>query len=168
MEDIPTFNGGKTSVQEFLVKETPIKKYIIDASVVFKWYYKKNEDDIAQAEVIYSLLKTHIYLLLAPELLVYEILNICRLKHEIDIEKVNRIIGELYGTLVIVNIEESLLKKAFKYSRQLDISLYDSIYISLSEKYDVPLITADKKLFDACSETKPKPILVSEFGRSQN
>jgi predicted nucleic acid-binding protein len=167
MEDIPIFNGEKTSVQEFLVKEMPMKKYIIDASVVFKWYYKKNEDDIAQAEIIYSLLKTHIYLLLAPELLVYEILNICRLKHEIDIEKISRIIRELYSTLVIVNVEENLLGKAFKYSRQLNISLYDSIYMSLSEKYDVPLITADKKLFDACSETSPKPILVAEFGQSQ-
>ena len=167
MEDIPIFNGEKTSVQEFLVKEMPMKKYIIDASVVFKWYYKKDEKDTTQAKIIYALLKTEIYLLLAPELVIYEILNICRLKREIDLEKISRIIKELHDALIIVSIEKDLLSKAFEYSRKLNISFYDSIYVALSEKYDAPLITADKKLIEACKETKPKPIPVFEFGKSQ-
>jgi predicted nucleic acid-binding protein len=167
MEDIPNFNGEKTSVQEFLVKEIPMKKYIIDASVVFKWYYKKDEEDIIQAQIIYALLKTEIYLLLAPELIIYEILNICRLKKEIDLEKISSIISELHNALIMVSIEKDLLTKAFEYSRKLNISFYDSMYITLSEKYDAPLITADKKLIEACKETKPKPISVFEFGKSQ-
>ena len=76
MEDIPTFNGEKSSIQEFLVKEMPMKKYIIDASVVFKWYYKKDEEDIIQDKIIYALLKNKIYLLIETELLIYEIFNI--------------------------------------------------------------------------------------------
>jgi predicted nucleic acid-binding protein len=164
MESIPTFNGEKISAQEFLVKEMPMKKYIIDASVVFKWYYKKDEEDIIQAKIIYALLKTNIYLLLAPELLIYEILNICRLKEEINLEKISRIIKELNSTLVIVNLEKGLLGKAFEYSRELNISYYDSIYISLSAKYDAPLITADKKLIEACTGTGHKVMSLSKFG----
>ena len=167
MENIPDFNKGKPAIQEFLVKEKPMKKYMVDASVVFKWYYKQKEEDIIQAEIIYALLKTKIYLLLAPELLIYEIMNIFRLKQEISIEKVNSIISELYETLIFISLEKELVEKAFKYSRELDISFYDSIYVALSEKYDLFLVSADRKLIDACRDTGSKILHISDFNRSR-
>ena len=86
------------------------------------------------------------------------------MKKEIDLEKISRIIKEISRNIVIVSLEKGLLEKAFEYSRELDISYYDSIYVSLSEKYDSPLITADKKLIEACTGTRHKVLPLSKFG----
>jgi predicted nucleic acid-binding protein len=110
-------------------------------------------------------METDTCILIAPGLLVYEILNILRLKEEISTEEVNNIISDIYSSLLLVDAEKELLKKAFGYSREYNISFYDSIYITLSEKYDAPLITADKKLFTACTGLRNKPLLVSKIGR---
>ena len=131
MESILTFNKEEANINDFLIKESAIRKYIIDASAVFKWYYKINEKDLRQAEILYGFLESDTGILLAPELLVYEILNVLRLKKSIDSEKIDRIISDIYATLIIVDIDKKLFKKAFDHSRESDISFYDSIYSSI-------------------------------------
>ena len=161
MESISVFNHKNIKLPEYLIGEPQKRKYIIDTSVVFKWYYKKNEEDIDKAEILYDLLSSEDNILLAPELLVYEILNILRLKDEIGSSTVNHIISEIYDTLIILGMDTDLLKNAFFYSRDLRISFYDSIYIALSKRYEASLITADKKLFDSCKSLSQKTILLS-------
>lgn len=86
----PKINVFKPHVNDFLIKESAIRKYIIDASVVFKWYYKKDEKDLRQAEILYGLLESDTGILLASE-----ILNVLRLKKLIDNEKINNIISDI-------------------------------------------------------------------------
>ena len=45
MENIATFNKQEIKLDDLLIKEPVIRKYIIDTSVVFKWYYKKDGVD---------------------------------------------------------------------------------------------------------------------------
>ena len=163
MESISVFNDKQISLHEYLIGEPRKRKYIIDTSVVFKWYYKKNEEDLDKAEILYDLIISNDGILLAPELLIYEILNILRLKEEIDNDMVDLIISEIYDTLIILAMDKDLLKNAFSYSRDMDISFYDSIYIALSKKYEASLITADKKLFSSSKSLTQKTILLSEL-----
>ena len=163
MESISVFNDEPLSLPEYLIGEPRKRKYIIDASVVFKWYYKKDEEDLDKAETLYDLIISNDGILLAPELLIYEILNILRLKEEIDDDVAGLIISEIYDTLIILGMDKDLLKNAFSYSRELDISFYDSVYISLSKKYEASLITADKKLFNSSKSLMQKTILLSEL-----
>jgi len=46
---------------------------------------------------------------------------------------------------------------------KLKISVYDGIYIALSEKFDAPLITADKKLYKSVKNLPYKVIMLSDF-----
>ncbi len=163
MESVSVFNHKNIKLPEYLIGEPQKRIYIIDTSVVFKWYYKKNEEDIDKAKILYDLLSSEDNILLAPELLVCEILNILRLKDEIDGSTVNHIISEIYDTLIIIGMDADLLKNAFFYSRDLGISFYDSIYIALSKKYEASLITADKKLFNASKSLSQKTILLSDM-----
>ena len=163
MESISVFNDKQISLPEYLIGEPRKRKYIIDTSVVFKWYYKKNEEDLDKAETLYDLIISNDGILLAPELLIYEILNILRLKEEIHNDMVDLIISEIYDTLIILAMDKDLLKNAFSYSRDMDISFYDSIYIALSKKYEASLITADKKLFSSSKSLTQKTILLSEL-----
>jgi len=167
MESTLTFNGRKIPLGIYLIGESVTRKYVIDASVVFKWYYKKNEEDLEKAKLLYRLLNSDDSLLLAPELLVYEILNILRLKKEIPTDVANNIVSELYDTLIFVTVDRELFKKAFAFSRNLNISFYDSIYIALSVKYNAPIITADNKLYRSGCNIDQKPLLLSELDNNQ-
>ncbi|GAI13261.1 unnamed protein product [marine sediment metagenome] len=163
MESSVVFNEKRIELPDFLVGESRRKKYVLDASVVFKWYYKKNETDLYSADILYNFLNSHQYILIAPQLLIYEILNAFRLKDEITSETIDLIISELYDIIIILEADKVLLKKAFLYSRLLNISVYDGIYIALSEKFDAPLITSDKKLYKSGENLPHKVIMLSDF-----
>ena len=76
---------------------------------------------------------------------------------------IDLIISELYDTIIILEADKVLLKNAFLYARLLNISVYDGIYIALSEKFDAPLITADKKLYRSGKNLPYKVIMLSDF-----
>lgn len=163
MEGPAVFNDERISLPEYLISEPYRKDYVIDASVVFKWYFKKDEEDIDKADTIFDLLNSSHCLLIAPELLIYEILNIFRLKKEINDIIIKQVIDDIYESLFFIDMDRELLLSAFCYSRDLGISLYDGIYIALSRKFNAPLVTADKKLFSSIRGKSPKIILLSEM-----
>jgi len=163
MEKSVVFNEKRIELPDFLIGESRRKKYVLDASVVFKWYYKKNETDLYSADILYNFLNSHQYILFAPQLLIYEILNAFRLKDEITSETIDSIISELYDAIIILEADKVLLKNAFLYGRLLNISVYDGIYIALSEKFDAPLITADKKLYKSGKNLPHKVIMLLDF-----
>ena len=103
------------------------------------------------------------YIFFAPDLLIYELLNIYRIKSELDDSKINKIISELYDLIVILGINKNTFSKAFLTARKLNITFYDSIYLSLSEDLDALLITADKKLYEAVKDKNRKVIMLSDF-----
>ena len=148
---------------EYLIKETQKKRYVLDTSVITKWYYKKDEEDLYNASIIYDILESKNYIFFAPDLLIYELLNIYRIKLELDDSRINKIILELYDLIVILGINKNTFSKAFLAARKLNISFYDSIYLSLSEDLDALLITADKKLYEAVKDKNRKVIMLSDF-----
>ena len=90
-------------------------------------------------------------------------LNIYRIKLALDNLSINKIISELYDLIVILGINKDTFSKAFLTARKLNISFYDSIYLSLSEDLDALLITADKKLYEAVKDKNRKIIMLSDF-----
>ena len=163
MENFTSFNDKEIDYTRYLIKEALKKLYVLDASVVSKWYYDKNEEDLYNASFIYNILQSENYVFFAPDLLVYELLNIYRTKLELTNEKINKILKELYDSIVILGINKNTFSKAFLFARNLNVSLYDSIYLSLSEDLDAFLITADKKLFESVKDTNKKVIMLSDF-----
>ena len=163
MEKTVIFNEKRIKLPDFLIEESRIKKYVLDASVVFKWYYKKNETHLYCADILYNFLNSQQYILFAPQLLIYEILNAFRLKEEIKSETIDLIISELYDAIIIIETGKVILRSAFLHARTLNISYYDGIYIALSEKFDAPLITADKKLYQSGKNLPHKVIMLSDF-----
>ena len=163
MESSVIFNEKLIELPDFLIGESRRKRYVLDASVVFKWYYKKNEADLHNADILYDFLNSKQDLLFAPQLLIYEILNAFRLKEEIGSKTIESIISELYDTIFILEADRAILKNVFLYARLLKISVYDSVYIALSEKLDASLITADKKLYEAGKNLQYKVIMLSDF-----
>ncbi|MGM0366167.1 MAG: type II toxin-antitoxin system VapC family toxin [Actinomycetota bacterium] len=138
---------GASSPQDLFIKDARKQVYIIDSSVVLKWFFTQNEQDVETAEILYAKTLDRDYYMVCAELLVYELLNIFKYKANFTEERIEEVIKEIFNIIVFDRIDYNIFLSACKISKKIGDSIYDSIYIAMSEKYLAPFITADKKLY---------------------
>ncbi len=136
-------------LNEFLIKEGSKSKYILDTSVIIKWYSHENEDDLDMAMLFYQQVKENQIIIISLDLMVFEILNffICRLKLPQD--ELSKILSEIYDIIFTINSNKALHEEAYKIANILKNTIYDSSFVALAVKLQYPLFTADSKLFKA-------------------
>ena len=150
-------------LKEFIIKEDIKRKYILDASVIIKWYYFENESDLEIANYIHEKVTGDEIIIASPDLMIYEVLNFFIFKLKIPSGKIANILSELNDIIFIINTDISVQKKAFELSRKLKKPIYDSLYLALSQSLDCPLITADNKLKQDAKRENYSVLLLSEF-----
>jgi len=150
-------------LKEFIIKEDIKRKYILDASVIIKWYYFENESDLEIANYIHEKVTGDEIIIASPDLMIYEVLNFFIFKLKIPSGKIANILSELNDIIFIINTDISVQKKAFELSRKLKKPIYDSLYLALSQSLDCPLITADNKLKQDARRENYSVLLLSEF-----
>jgi len=131
---------------------------IVDASVVAKWFIPEEDSDKAV-----KLRNRHIdgsLTLMAPDLIVYEVVNALTYHPEISDEAIREDIEALFMIdLELVPPSTELVASIADKARQLAISIYDSSYLVLAEITATNLVTADKKFYDRVKETRQVLIL---------
>jgi len=150
-------------LNEFIIKEDIKKKYILDASVITKWYYFENESDLEIANYIHEKVIRDEIIIASPDLMIYEVLNFFIFKLKIPYSKIADMLSELNDIIFIINTDISIQKKAFELSRKIKNPIYDSLYLALSQSLDCPLITADKKLKQDAGKENYSVLLLPEF-----
>lgn len=120
-------------------------KYVVDASVVVKWFSGLGED----AENSEKLLHGHVEgtsPLASSSLVLYEVCNALRYNPKLgehDLSKAARSLLKLELELVdFPEVSEATIALALSQG----ITIYDAAYIAVSQTYHVPLITADYRL----------------------
>ncbi|MGM0367344.1 MAG: type II toxin-antitoxin system VapC family toxin [Actinomycetota bacterium] len=146
-----------------LVKEARKNIFVIDSSVVFKWFFFANEGNLEIAKSIYEKAVQKEYYLLAPELLVQELLNIFKYKTDFTESRVRLILKNVFDILIIVKLDFKEYMEILKISEEINASIYDCIYIALAGKYNIPFITADNKLYKKSKNSKYSVLLLNEF-----
>lgn len=128
-----------------------MKRIVIDASVVLKWYLVDEE----YSEKALGLLDQYVsdeLDILAPSLLEYEVINgliIAKKRGRIQEDKI------LLAADGFISLELSLkdlsqyYSKVIHYCKVCNRSAYDASYLALADEEKIPLITADKGLFNA-------------------
>ena len=128
-----------------------MKRIVIDASVVLKWYLVDEE----YSEKALGLLDKYVsdeLDILAPSLLEYEVINgliIAKKRGRIQEDKI------LLAADGFISLELSLkdlslyYPKVIHYCKVCNRSAYDASYLALADEEKIPLITADKGLFNA-------------------
>lgn len=120
------------------------QKKVVDASVALKWFLKEENSDKAE-----KLLKLHIeseILIVIPELFFYEVINGLRYK-KTTLENLRKSITELFDLqLHYESVSEKIMIRTTEISSEYDLTIYDATYISLAEKMNAKLITADEKI----------------------
>ncbi|MDD5622019.1 MAG: type II toxin-antitoxin system VapC family toxin [Actinomycetota bacterium] len=150
-------------LKEFVIKEDIKRKYVLDASVIIKWYYFENESDLEVADYIHEKVIGDEIIIASPDLMVYEVLNFFIFKPKIPYGKIADMLSELNDIVFIINTDISIQKKAFEISRKISSSIYDSLYLALSQSLDCPLITADSKLKERSGKENYPVFLLHEF-----
>lgn len=127
-----------------------MRRIVIDASVVLKWYLPDEKFSRAALGILDKYVSYEIEIL-APSLLEYEVLNGLHIAR-----KRGRIHWDIVLTAVegFVSLEIEKKDVSFFYPEVLhftgsyELSAYDASYLALAKKEGTLLVTADKNLFN--------------------
>ena len=122
-----------------------IHRYVVDASVAAKWYFREEHSDRADA------LLEQRNEILAPGLLMIEIAALVwkrARRGEISEATANRIVTELRKVPLEIKPTTELVAAALPLAATRGMTLYDAFYAALAVHSGCPLITGDRKLYD--------------------
>ncbi len=123
--------------------------YVVDSSVVFKWY--RQPGDEAYVEQAVSVLQHYLegnIEIHVPDLLFYELGNILRFKEIFSSKDGLTILKETFALdLQIYPLTLSLAEEAYRLAREYQITFYDASFLALSNLLQASFVTADQKLY---------------------
>ena len=125
--------------------------FIIDASVVIKWFIE--EEDSIKAILLKN---EHIQgktILIAPDLLIYEVANVLMISKIFTPSEIKKCLQDLYELEIdLITPSIDIILTATELAIDKGISIYDASYIALAKELDAKFITADEKLATALNE----------------
>lgn len=122
-----------------------IKRYVVDASVAAKWYFREDLSERADALLEQ---KNEIF---APGLLAVEIATLVwkrARRGEISETAADRIVAALRQVPLEIRPTAELVTAALPLALHKGLTLHDGFYVALAMKSGCPLVTADRKLYD--------------------
>lgn len=121
-----------------------MRSIIVDTSVVIKWYFDIEEQELEKANLVYNLISEGEVLLVEPEIVLLEIANSAKFSKHASESECQRIISsfkEICEKLVELPKISSIVENM--YAGQ--IQSYDAVFVALANQLNFPLITADYK-----------------------
>lgn len=123
-----------------------MSRVVIDASVAVKWFLPE-----IHAEAAWRYLDDD-FERVAPDLLYAECGNVIwkrARRSELSEEQVDKALRALYTVPIESHPSGRLLESAYQAARALDRTVYDALYLVLAREQNCPLITADRRFYEA-------------------
>jgi predicted nucleic acid-binding protein len=120
-------------------------KYVLDTSVILKWFLKEEFGDIA-LNIKNAYVHGEIDLI-EPDLLLYEFVNVLRFNVGVPGKELEELIEVLFSyqfNLVVPTVR--MLKLAQSFALMYNITVYDAYYVVLAKDTNSYFVTADGKL----------------------
>jgi predicted nucleic acid-binding protein len=121
--------------------------YVLDASVVTKWFVRRAE---AGRDTAIGLRAGHVagrFRIVVPELCLIEVANALRYSPKAREEEIAEALDALSVlALEVVAADANLLKKANAIAWGYGVTMYDALYVAIAELRSHPLVTADDAL----------------------
>lgn len=125
-------------------------KKILDTSVITKWFF--NESGSEEALRMLNEFKTGKISIVVPNLIFYELGNVLKYKG-VEVDLSGKIIQALNDLgLQVENTGQESFRKTYQNCLEYGITFYDSSFLTLMQKYDGHLLTADQKLFNKLND----------------
>lgn len=118
---------------------------VIDASVAVKWFVRELGSD--QAILLRDGLIEGKVNLVAPDLLLYEVVNALQFHRNLSLNMLKENVGALLSLdLDLAPPSSELLKTASTIAERHGLTVYDSTYLALAQSLSTSLVTADEYL----------------------
>jgi predicted nucleic acid-binding protein len=120
--------------------------FVLDASVVVKWFLPEPHAEAARR------LRTADLEVAAPDLLLLEVPNVLWkyiVRGTLALEIAQEAIEALSIAPINLHTAESLFAAAFRLATETRRSVYDCAYVTLAIEEGCPLVTADRKFYEA-------------------
>ena len=120
--------------------------FVLDTSVVLKWFSEFGENDLDRALGLRRTLLERTILFTVPELLFYELSNALRYNPNLSPEDVQEAVDSVLEMgLDVRRVDKIVMAKAISIAFQYDVTVYDAYFLALSWAEKKPLILADYK-----------------------
>lgn len=137
---------------------------VVDSSVAVKWFVV--EPYSAEARKILDEYQAGSISFLAPDLINAEFGNIIWKKHTLQglaAADAQRIIDEFRALQFTFTSTATLLDEAYRIAVKHRRTVYDSLYLALSQRENCQFVTADEKLVNAVGSPFPSLIWVANW-----
>ncbi len=122
-----------------------VKKLILDASVVIKWFI--DEEDSDKAALYLNAFQQNQLEITVPSLLFYEVGNFF-VSHKVGSDRAGEAMLILRNlSLGSQDVGLQWLRNIYQNSLEYGLTFYDATYITLLQNTNCEFVTADKKLF---------------------
>jgi len=140
-----------------------MNRYVLDTSVVVKWFTEYNEDDIdAAISLREDILEGRISIVI-PDLLFYELSNALRYNSAFDRKDVKDALQSIMDMEFDVReVNDEVLNNAVSIAFKYNVTVYDAYFLSLAIKENIPYMTADYKFIKRLKRLK-NIILLSDY-----
>jgi len=148
------------------MKTLPSAQIVVDANVIVKLFVSEIDSTLVDALLSPALTAPTSLTLFAPDAVSYEVLGIL-------VKYVRR--GEVLQTdarqhvsdfraLALTTVKTGpLLTSAYDLAMRFFITPYDGCYVALADRYRMPMLTADDRLYHALAGTAYEPLLLAHF-----
>lgn len=120
--------------------------YVLDASVVIKWF--RLENDREKALSFQKLFLDGEINLFEPDILFYELANVLKTKSDVCEQSVGKLLELVFEyNFSVIHPSYKLFSLANKLAFKYQTSIYDSVYLACAKELNCDFVTADKKLF---------------------
>lgn len=139
-------------------------KLVIDASGAVKWFVV--EPYSSEARQILTAYEAGTISLHAPEILIAEFANTIwkkQLFQQLAPDDAADILAAFDSLSFVFTPSRVLIRKAYERAIASRQSVYDSLYLALSARENAPLVTADKKFFNAVRRPLHKITFISDW-----
>lgn len=121
-------------------------EYVLDSSVIVKWFSHIDEEHVNKALTVLNLYRDNKIDIYVPELAIYELSNVLRYNKNFSSIETREIIKTLVSLeLKVVSLNISIIDLAIKIAYDDNITIYDAIFLSLSNALKIPLVSANPR-----------------------
>lgn len=123
-----------------------LKKYILDTSVIVKWFNQENETQVEQALQLLAALREDKVILKTSDLLVHELANALLIGKRAPVRMVLTALATFFQLPIqIIPTNLGLIKSAVSLAKTYNLTSYDAIFVALAKHERCQLVTANPR-----------------------
>ncbi len=132
-----------------------MKGFVLDTSVVLKWFSEFGENDLPQAVQLRHALLDGSVSFTVPELLFYELSNALRYNPLLSSKDVQEALDSVIDMgFTVKGVDKRVMAEAISLAFRYGVTVYDAYFLALSRIERKPLIIADYKFAERVKASK--------------